>query len=399
MEYVLRNAIVLTPLERLPGAHVAFSGGSLTGIGKNVYGGAPGVDLTGYTVAPGFIDVHVHGGGGYSLIDGDPRDLQGFRQWVLRTGVTSFLMSVMAATPEELVEAVKENKAEVGRGGGGACCLGFHLEGPFLSPRRPGAFDPSWFRLPDKSLMDEFLGAGEGTVRVVTVAPELSGAPELIQHVSQMGVLVALGHTDATYEDFMAGVRAGARHVTHCYNTMRGFGHREPGAMGAALVAPVTAELIADGVHVHRAAMDLLMRVKEPGDVLLVTDAMAGAGLSDGVYSLAGREVHVRQGRAVLADGTLAGSVLTMDQAVRNVVGVLGRPVHEAVRMATWNPARCLNLHTRKGLLAPGMDADLVVLDRELEVAVVLVAGRVAYCRERERELFSALPRWSGDDR
>ncbi|MEW6048470.1 MAG: amidohydrolase family protein, partial [Bacillota bacterium] len=227
MEYVLRNAIVLTPLERLPGAHVAFSGGKLTGVGKGVCGGAPGVDLTGYAVAPGFIDVHVHGGGGYSLIDGDPRGLQGFRQWVLRTGVTSFLMSVMAATPEELVEAVKENKAEVGRGDGGACCLGFHLEGPFLSPRRPGAFDPSWFRLPDKSLMDEFLGAGEGTVRVVTVAPELPGAPELVQHVSRMGVLVALGHTDATYEDFMAGVRAGARHVTHCYNTMRGFGHRE----------------------------------------------------------------------------------------------------------------------------------------------------------------------------
>ena len=388
VEFQLGPCSVLTPERRLPRAWVAVGGGRVRYVGDRPLDGVPSFELSGYTLVPGFIDLHVHGGGGFSVTAGDPAALDGFRRWVVQTGVTAFLASLVGPSPEALVDALGATLAHPAPG---AVCLGFHLEGPFVNPRRAGALPSGWLRPPDGELMARLLQAASGRVRLVTLAPELPGALGIIRQVVQAGAVVALGHTDADHEQFMQAVEAGARHVTHCFNAMRGFHHREPGALGAALLAPVTAELIADGVHVHPAAAELLLRVKGPDGVVLVSDAVAAAGLGEGTFELAGQTVYARQGRATLRDGTLAGSVLTMDRAVRFVVQQLGRPLEEAVRMASLNAARCLGLEGVRGRIAVGYLADLVVLDGQLEVAATFVEGRLAFCRAAEAALLSPL--------
>ena len=399
VEFQLGPGVVLTPERHLPRGWVAVGGGRVRYVGDRPLEGVPAVELGEHTLVPGFIDLHVHGGGGFSLTSGDPAALEGFRRWVVRTGVTAFLASLVGPSPQALLETLGGPMPSAAPG---AACLGFHLEGPFLNPRRGGALPPGWFRAPDEPLLMRLLQAAGGRVRMVTVAPELPGAMEVIRQLVRAGVVVALGHTDADYEQFMQGVQAGARHVTHCFNAMRGLHHREPGALGAALVAPVTAELIADGVHVHPAAAELLLRVKGPDGVVLVSDAVASAGLEEGPFETGGRSelggqtVYVRQGRATLADGRLAGSLLTMDQAVRFVVERLGRPLDQAVRMATLNPARCLGLQATRGRIAEGYVADLVLLDGRFEVAATFVEGRLAFCREAEASMLQALAGGSG---
>jgi N-acetylglucosamine-6-phosphate deacetylase len=379
----LLNARVLTPDEELAGATVVVRDGRIeaVGVGLTPPTGAQSFDLAGLTLAPGFIDIHVHGGGGFSLISEDPEEIRSYARWVVSRGVTGFLVTLVGASLSQMKRWLA---AAVAAGEGvdasAARLVGVHLEGPFVNPARRGALPAEGLRPPDVA---EFLALAEtaqGRLKVITLAPELPGAADIVAAARHRGVVVSMGHTDATYEQALEAIEWGVRQATHCFNGMRPFHHRDPGCLGAILSSPrLSAELIADGVHVRPGAMALLLAAKGPQGTILVTDGIAAAGLGDGAYSLAGEAIQVQGGVASLPDGTLAGSVTTMDQAVRNVVQLGLAPLADAVRMASTNPAAALDLGQRLGRIAPGFAADLVALDERLEVAMTFVGGLAAY--------------------
>jgi len=388
----LLNARVLTPDEELAGATVVIRHGRIeaVGVGLTPPAGAQTFDLSGLTLAPGFVDIHVHGGGGFSLISEDPDEIRSYARWAVRRGVTGFLVTLVGAPLPQmkrwLAAAVAAGESlPAGQEGvdGSARPLGVHLEGPFVNPARRGALPSEGLRPPDVAEFLALAEAAQGSLKVITLAPELPGAAGIVAAARQRGVVASMGHTDATYEQALEAIEWGVRQATHCFNGMRPFHHRDPGCLGAILSSPkLSAELIADGVHVHPGAMALLLAAKGPQGTILITDGIAAAGLGDGAYSLAGEAIQVRNGVASLPDGTLAGSVVTMDQAVRNVVSAWGGalvPLAGAVRMASSNPAAALGLAQRLGRIAPGFAADLVALDERLEVAMTLVAGQPAY--------------------
>jgi N-acetylglucosamine-6-phosphate deacetylase len=344
--------------------------------------GSGGLDLPPHVyetaiVSAGFIDLQVNGGFGVEVSDSAEAIVHLSRQ-LPATGVTAFLPTLVSSTADIYPRACEAFLS--GREGPGALPLGLHLEGPFLSQRRAGAHRATAIEEASESVFEAFLE--NGVLRLVTLAPEASGGLERIRRLRSNGVVVSLGHTDATYEEFVKGVDAGAAMATHLYNAMSGFSHRAPGAVGAALVDErVTVGLIADGVHCHPVSVRLAVKAKGAERVALVTDSIAGAGMQPGVYQLDGRDILVDETLAKLPDGKLAGSVLSLDQAVRNVVEWSGISVAEACRMASEVPARVLGLGS-KGILAPGKDADLVLLDDDLHVSSTLRDGAPIYQRE-----------------
>jgi N-acetylglucosamine-6-phosphate deacetylase len=360
-ERVLTGARVLTP--DTEAAWVALDGGRIAAVGDGDPPPAREItDLTGRLVVPGFIDLHVHGGDGADFMG---EDLVAAVELHARHGTTRLLATTVSAPPAALLQAVRTVAAA-----GDPHILGIHLEGPWLSDARRGAQDPAALRAPDPRELDALLGAG--CIRMVTLAPELPGALDLITRVVAAGAVASLGHTDATYDEAIAGIEAGARHATHTFNGMRELHHREPGAVGAVLDRyEVTCELIADGHHVHPAAVRLVARAKGARGVAFVTDAIAAAGRPDGDFHLGAVPVRVRDGRATTHDGHLAGSTLTLDAAVRNAVA-WGIALPDALAMASTVPARVLGL--RKGRIAPGYDADLTILDADLRAVGTLVA-------------------------
>lgn len=343
--------------------------------------GAPGAfELGTCTVLPGYIDLHVHGGGGAQCNTNDPDEVLSVARFHAMHGTTALLATTVAAGIEEL-EAALAAIAACASLSGGAAVLGAHLEGPFVSRRRPGAMDPAMFIDPDRRSLGRLLAAGAGTVRAMTVAPELPGGLDLIRTLTTAGVIASLGHSDATYGETQAAVTAGARCATHTFNAMPPLHHRAPGLLGAVFdLDEVTCELICDGVHVHPAALRLAFRAKGPARTALVTDAIQAAGMPDGEYRLGGATVTVSCGRAVIAGcETIAGSTLAMDAAVSNAVRFLGISLQEAAVLASGNPARVLGMDHRKGAIAPGFDADLTILDDDLRAVGTLVAGLWVY--------------------
>lgn len=340
-------------------------------------------DLGGSIVAPGFIDIHTHGGHGITFGDPDTlaADLHAYSAWAATTGVTGFLCSVAAADHAALLALVRAY-ADLFDAGGfpGAEPLGLHLEGPYLNPEKRGAFNATWLHTPAVAEVDALLDAGRGWVRQMTLAPELPGAADVAARLRERGVVAALGHSEADYELATAALRGDFTHITHTFNAQRGFHHREPGVFGAALMSDgVTAELIADTIHVHPGAIALLLRCLGPERVVLITDAMAAAGLGDGVYSLTGHEVVVKDGVAHNPRGAIAGSTTTLDRCVRNVHRLLDVPLADAVRMASLNPARVIGRDREMGSLDVGKAANLVALDAEGTVHLTLVRGKVVY--------------------
>ncbi len=327
-------------------------------------------------VSPGFLDLQVNGGFGVEVGE-SPDALRHLSDCLPPTGVTAYLPTVISS-PREFYPRVF-TAFEEARGAPGARPLGLHLEGPLLSPERSGAHDRRVVEAADVSLLEEF--ARHDAVRVVTVAPEREGVLRWISRLAGRGVLVSLGHTSATYEQFMLGVDAGARMGTHLFNAMSPFLHRAPGAVGAALVDErLTAGIIVDGVHSHPAAIRLALRAKGAERVALVTDMISAAGMPPGTYALGGRSIVVEETAARREDGTLAGSTITLDAAIRNFVTWCGIPPAEALRMATEVPARLLGEETL-GRLAVGADADLVLLSNDLRVERTLIRGAVVYER------------------
>lgn len=381
MPTVLTGARILTPDDEIEDGGVIVEDGRIAEVapGLSAPAGAEVVDLRGLTLAPGFIDIHVHGGGGFSLATRDGEEARSYARWVVVHGVTSFVASIVGETPED-GEAALRAIAEAGPAKGGAELLGAHLEGPFVSPERRGALPEGWLRPPDAALLGRLLEAAGGRLRLLTLAPELPGAAALLEQAVRADCVVAVGHSDATYEEARDAFARGARHLTHAFNAMRPFHHREPGPLGAALdIEGVTVELIADGVHVHRAAARMVVRTKGVDGVALVTDGVPPAGLSEGTFRIGGQGARLAEGRIALPDGTIAGSAATMDRVIRYVVEEGIATPAQAVRMASTVPAGVVGLGGRKGRIARGYDADLVALDSDLNVAMTWVAGRVAH--------------------
>jgi len=328
-------------------------------------------------VAPGFIDLHVHGGGGADFMDASTKALDTIFANHSQYGTTGLLATLLPAPLEEIRKALHvaaERRAP--------WLLGVYLEGPFVSRTKKGAFDPQWIISPNRSALRALVGEERQVVRIVTFAPEVPGSAMVLQNALKAGAIPAIGHTNTTYKQAMDALGSGARHFTHLGNAMTGLHHREPGAVGAALDSDAYVELICDGVHLHPAFVRLVAKVKGFDRICLVTDAISAAGLSDGDYRLGGLPVTVRDGVARLSDGTLAGSTLTMNQAVKNFMEFTGCSLPEAVRCATLNPARLLGIDHRKGSLEVGKDADLVIFDEDFNVHYTILGGEIAYARE-----------------
>jgi len=373
---------ILTPHRLIPGGVVVVEGSKIREVSPEDVGNGEVIDMTGCIVAPGFVDIHVHGGGGYDVMNPSPGALDGLSMFLARGGVTSFLPTTYTAPRNAILEAARGVKEAMEKGTKGARVLGLHMEGPYISPERCGAQNRDHVRKPDIGELDEVDGESEGNLRVVTMAPEVEGALGAITWLDSRGKTAAAGHTDATYEEAVAAFDAGIRHVSHLFNGMRPFHHREPGIVGAALGDErVTVELIADGFHVHPTALKMAVRLKGTESTALVSDSIAPAGMSDGEYDFGGLKISLREGRSLLESGRLAGSTIRLCDAVRNIVEFTDSSIAEAVEMATSTPARIVGVDDRKGSLVPGMDADITVLDRDLSVMLTMVEGRIVHRR------------------
>lgn len=409
---VLAGARVVTPAGTLRPGWVSVRDGLVEAVGPGAPGsdgaarsdgpaadgaarfdGAPVHDLDGAWLVPGFVDLHVHGGGGAWLSSTDPAEVGRAVGFHLGHGTTSLLAS-LATSPLDAMTASARALAAAAAGPLAPALAGIHLEGPFLSRERSGAQDPEAIRDPDPAAMERLLEACGGWARTVTVAPERPGGLALVRQIARSGAVPAIGHTQAGYEEASAAVDAGVRVSTHLFNAMPGLHHRDLGTVGAALSRDeVVCELVNDGVHLRPEVVRLVFQAAGAGRVALVTDAIAAAGMADGDYDFGRVPLRVRDGVARLVDGhTIAGSTLTMDAALRRAVLEVGIPIQDAVAAASTTPARVVGIAERTGSIEPGKAADLVVLDDGLQVVAVLAGGRWARGQAPPTRLRAAAP-------
>lgn len=332
-------------------------------------------------VVPGFIDEHIHGAGGADAMDGTVEALQTISEFLAREGTTGFLATTMTQSPENITNALKAVKKVREKGEyKGAEVLGVHLEGPFISPKHVGAQPLEYVATPDAELFDKYNEASGNSIKIVTLAPEVEGGLGLVKHLSNIGVVASVGHTGGKYADVVNAVAAGATNVTHTYNAQTGLHHREAGVVGAAmLLDELNCEMICDTIHVSVPAIKLVIKNKPHDKYTLITDAMRAKGMPDGKSELGGQDVFVNNGEARLADGTLAGSVLKMNVAVKNLVEKAGVPFTDAIDFATYNPAKNIGVLHERGTIEVGKRADLAVLNSDFEVLYTLVNGKIVY--------------------
>jgi N-acetylglucosamine-6-phosphate deacetylase len=337
------------------------------------------IDAKGLYVCPGFIDIHIHGALRHDVADGTMEAIETMAKFVSQHGTTSFLptnMTTSMSNTQRTMDAIaKAMKKDIK----GAEIMGVHLEGPFLNPLKKGAQEEEHILKPSVKTYKELVGSHEDIVKHITIAPEMEGVKELVDYLVDRHVSISVGHTNCTYSRCMEAFSWGIHHSTHFYNAMTGLNHREPGAVGAILDNDdVTLELISDLIHVHPAALRLAYRVKGAQKIALITDAMPAAGLGDGEYTLGGQKVFVKDGAARIKEGNLAGSVLTLDKALVNMVDI-GVPLEDVLTMLTHTPASIIGVDDHKGLIDRGYDADIVLLDRNLSVVETIVQGKKVF--------------------
>ena len=377
--HLFYNGDILTEAGTFNG-WVLVEGGRIASLGA---GGMPAAiprktDLAGRLLAPGLMDIHAHGAVGCDAMDADPAALRQIACYYARHGVTSFLATTMTAPQDRIMAALSAIRQTMATGTGGAELLGAHVEGPYLNRDKRGAQIGDQIRLAQQAEYSQILDAG--VARLITVAPEYPENLELIREAVARGVAVTAGHTSATYEQMRLAALNGLSQVTHLFNGMEPLHYRNPGAVGAALALDaIRCQLIADNIHLHPAVLKLAVRAKGCEGIILITDAMSGAGMPDGDYELGGQRVVVRNGECRLESGALAGSTLTLDRAVRNIMRACALSVEQALPMATRVPAAALGLVERKGAIAAGKDADLIVIDREVNVHLTMVGGEIVY--------------------
>lgn len=372
-DFVIMGGRVATPDRLLDDGWVAVTDGRIAGVGSGTPPSGEYVDVGGALVVPGFIDTHCHGGGGASFTSLDPEELLTAVRAHRRHGTTTMLASLVSDPVDILREQVAALR-ELAQDGEVA---GIHLEGPFISKARCGAHDPETLLEPDTGTVDKLLRAGQGAIRMVTIAPELHGGVKAVRQLAESGVIAAIGHTDGVEEQLLPAIDAGATVATHLFNGMRPLHHREPGPVGALLDDErITIELICDLVHLHPTVVRLAAKHAGRNRTVLITDAMSATDAADGRYTLGRLEVDVHDGVATLADnGSLAGSTLTMDTAFRNLIRGAKLGILDAVHATSQRPAELLGIAGHTGMLCQGYAADIVILDQDLRPAKVLRRG------------------------
>lgn len=378
---LITNARVITPDGILPRGWLLARGGRIAGLGAGQppdAGDAELIEADGYTLLPGFIDLHVHGAMGHEAMDADPDGLRVMARFYAQHGVTAFLATTWTDSRERIAAVLEVAAGMLGPQPEGAALWGVHLEGPYLNPERCGAQSTLHIRRAARDEALTFLDSG--VVRLMALAPEYEENHWLIRECVARGITVSAGHTTATYDDMCQAVALGLSHATHTFNAMTGLHHREPGTVGAVMaLLEITAELIADGFHVHPAVMAILYALKGPQRLILITDAIRGAGMPDGPFQIDQRQVMVQDGAVRLPDGTLAGSTLTMNRALYNLMQATGQPLDVLWPTSSQNAARELHMDHRTGSLEVGKDADLVLVSDDITVRLTVVGGRIVY--------------------
>ncbi len=382
----LINVSAATPFRMAEKECIIIENKKITQMGKfdNVFlpPGAEVIDCKDKIAAPGFIDLHVHGGGGCFFNNGSQKDFDSITDFFISHGTTHMLATLYVDEKQKFLKTIRQTAAYCRKKRKHSVLHGMHLEGPFINKKMKGALNEKYIW---DANIDNWLTlseAGKDFIKLMTIAPELPGAHDVMQTAMQSGVVLGIAHSLARYENIEVAIDNGLSQITHIFNAMLPMHHREPGIITAALLKrELKVHLIADCIHVHPAVIELLYKMKGPSGIILITDAINAAGSRDGTYNMAGKKIKVKQGKATLTDNTLAGSVLTLDKAVKNLVKYAGIPAHEAIRMASLNPARVLKLEHKKGILATGKDADIIIMNRDFDVEMVIIDGVIAHSK------------------
>jgi len=377
---IIKNCNIIY-LDKIEKGSILIENGKIKEINPITDEGKDVLDAGGLYVSPGFIDVHIHGAGGFDTMDGTVLAINTIAQTIVKHGTTSFTPTTMTVSVEAIQKSMKAIKQLKEEGTDGAHVLGAHLEGPFINPEAIGAQNPNYLLSPSISAYNEMVRDCEDAVVSVTLAPEVEGAKELIKYLSEKGIVCSIGHTNATYDQAMEAIKCGACHSTHLYNAMTPLNHRDPGVVGAIFDSSITTETISDGIHISYPALRIAYKQKSTDKVLLITDAMMACSMPDGEYSLGGQSVTVTNGAARLKNGALAGSILTLDKAVNNVYKNSDLTLHEIVKMASYNGARHCNVHDHKGQIKEGYDADLILFDDDINIKKVFILGKEIYTK------------------
>ena len=337
------------------------------------------IDCKGLYVSPGFVDVHIHGAGGHDTMDGTFEAINEISKTICKHGTTSFTPTTMTMSADDILKSMISIKKAKIEGTDGAIVLGAHLEGPFISPSAIGAQNPNYLIAPSYENFELMTGDAIDAVVSITMAPEVEGAKELASILSSKGIRCSMGHTKATYEQAIDGIKHGFCHSTHLFNAMTGFTHREPGVVGATFDSDITTETISDGIHISYPSLRVAYKQKGTDKTLLVTDAMCACGMPDGTYALGGQPVIVKNGAARLENGALAGSILTLNRAVKNIYDNTNYPLYEIVKMASYNGAKYCRVDDRKGQIKENFDADLTIFDENIDVKMTIIDGKIVY--------------------
>lgn len=374
---VIKGGQVLNDEFQFVQTDISIDGDTITALGNMPAGD---IDACDCYVVPGFVDTHFHGAVGHTMLGTGPEAFEAITAYMASKGTTTVAATLSAAPKAKLLASIQTAKAYIAAGIPKHCAdiAAIHLEGPFFSETFKGAHLPENIRNADLAEFQEYEAAAEGLLKIMTMAPELPGADAVISYAAQKNICISIGHTNATYEQTLHGLELGARQGTHLFNAMRGLKHRDPGTVGGILYSDATAELICDFYHVHKDVVKMVYRLKGSDKITMITDCVMGNGLPDGEYMDNGRPLIVKDGKNYTEDGTIAGSSICLIDGVRNLVSI-GIPLEEVFKMASRNPAKTIGAYDRIGSIAPGKQADFVILDKQLAIKHVILRGNLLY--------------------